>query len=523
MTTVKFNISNAATSGQSSDNVYISILGTDPSTGNYSYLDFSSGQLVAFSSYVSGTTSIALSNVSGSIDVPVIKSARMYIAAGGDFDATNFAAGSGPSPSQVNDGGAPLIFDFVEFDTSSPGNYNINSSNVDMYAITYTMSLADADGKQVTRGLSGTRTQILNQLRNIPVSDATSFYQQLFVTDVNGNLLRFLAPQQAAYMDVAAGYHLPMTNYFRNYLQTQVFRPNRSFSFYDKQYPNTSNLCTATVSADGQTMTIQHNDNGSPETVTLTQPVNDMNSQQINSYWHNVSGAAGTIDWGFMLFGNSLVPTLPNGWGATDPFYGGPDNAIMALLVSIVRGVAHMDNGCTDWVNSNNYYGPVMTEYYAKIIHANALDNFAYALAYDDVYGKNSSVSFNSGAKVSFTLKSLETVQPQTVMKLTQGSNVITKHLEDLIRANNGKFSMSFGSLPPDQRPTKLEFCYQGVAPETKIEMNFTQGVPQSSSSVTEYITNQLQVNNGSFTMTFPQNAAPNVQLNTIEFQFQQN
>lgn len=409
MSTVFFNINNAANSGESSSNIFISIVGTDPSNGNFSYVDISSGKLVAFSKFVSGVTSAALSGITSAISVPVIQSARMYIAVGRDFDASHFATGSGPSPSQVNDGGAPLIFDFVEFDTSSPGNYNINSTNVDMYAITYTMSLTDSENNQVTRGLSGTRTQILDQMSKIPSGTAaTDWYQQLFVKDPAGNVLRFLAPQQAAYQDIGAGYHQSMTNYFSSYLQNQVFRPNRSFTFYDKQYPATKNLCTATVSADGQTMTIQHQEGGSTDPIKLSLPVNNMTSAQLQSNWHNVSGAAGTIDWGFMLFGNSLVPGLPGGWGNTDPVYSGPDNAIMALLVSIVRGVAQMDDGCTDWVKSSNYYGTAMTEYYAKIIHANALNGFAYALAYDDVFGQNSSVSFNSGANISFSLNSLE-------------------------------------------------------------------------------------------------------------------
>lgn len=113
---------------------------------------------------------------------------------------------------------------------------------------------------------------------------------------------------------------------------------------------------------------------------------------------------------------------------------------------------------------------------------------------------------------------------PQTILMLTQGVNpgyTVTEYLENQINANGGKFSMSFCGLPNDLRPTKLEFRFINGIPPKSITMNFTQGCPTPDWSVTEYITNQINANNGDFVMTFPLNAPPGIQLNTIEFQFE--
>lgn len=114
--------------------------------------------------------------------------------------------------------------------------------------------------------------------------------------------------------------------------------------------------------------------------------------------------------------------------------------------------------------------------------------------------------------------------QPQTIMKLKQGENpgyYVCEYLENQIEANNGKFVMSFCDLEKNLRPTKLEFYFINGIPKRKIIMIFTQGCPKSSWRVTEYITNQIKANNGDFVMTFSLNAPPDIQLNTIEFEFE--
>jgi hypothetical protein len=113
--------------------------------------------------------------------------------------------------------------------------------------------------------------------------------------------------------------------------------------------------------------------------------------------------------------------------------------------------------------------------------------------------------------------------QVQTIMMLTQGNNpgyTVTEYLENQINSNKGKFTMSFCSLPADLKPTKLEFRFINGVPKDNIIMNFTQGCPNPGWNVTEYITNQINGNNGNFVMTFSLNAPLDIQLNTIEFKF---
>lgn len=110
-------------------------------------------------------------------------------------------------------------------------------------------------------------------------------------------------------------------------------------------------------------------------------------------------------------------------------------------------------------------------------------------------------------------------------MLLTQGNIpgfTVTEFLENQININGGKFTMSFCSLPPELRPTKLEFRFINGIPNDNIIMNFTQGCPNGDWKVTEYITNQINANNGDFVMTFSLNAPPEIQLNTLEFMFLQ-
>lgn len=123
----------------------------------------------------------------------------------------------------------------------------------------------------------------------------------------------------------------------------------------------------------------------------------------------------------------------------------------------------------------------------------------------------------------TFAMKNAQIMQSQTIMMLTQGSNpgfIVTEYLENQINANNGKFSMSFCNLPSDLRPAKLEFRFVNGMPKDNIIMNFNQGCPKPDSNVTEYITNQINTNNGNFVMTFPLDVSSDIQLNTIEFQF---
>lgn len=396
--TCYFSIKNIDSS-VSKDSIFICIVGQSP-TDSLKYLNFATGQLEDFTGYQSNVTSSPLSQLPDSIPVPALQSARMYIAVGKDFDSLEFTIGSGPSMSQVTDGGANTTFDFIEFDTHQEGSYNINSTNVDMYALTYTMQLTDQNGKQVARGLTASRQVMFNAFGTIPASDSTSWYSQLFVTGKDGSCLRYLAPPQAAYADFSdTGAARQMDNYFNRYLQKEVFRPSRRFLFYDKLYPNPIVVDTGVVNKTGDTLTIS---TPAGDSFSIGLPISPFLT--LPQYWHNTAGTANDIDWGFVIWGNSLTTQLPGAWGTSSA-----QNALMALTISVCRGVAGF-NKPDDWINSSNYFGAApggFTEYYGKTIHQYAVNGLAYAYAYDDIYSKNSSVYFNKGANIHIDLTSI--------------------------------------------------------------------------------------------------------------------
>lgn len=108
----------------------------------------------------------------------------------------------------------------------------------------------------------------------------------------------------------------------------------------------------------------------------------------------------------------------------------------------------------------------------------------------------------------------------ETVMMITKGSGqgyVCTKNLEKQIEESGGIFSMDFYDDPIEQKPTKLEFRFLNGLPKRKIIMNFTKGCPQE----TAFISDEIKEHNGDFVMTFSLNSPPGVQLNKIDFKFE--
>lgn len=74
-------------------------------------------------------------------------------------------------------------------------------------------------------------------------------------------------------------------------------------------------------------------------------------------------------------------------------------------MIFICRGVMHYDDGCVQWIDPYSFYqgdgqgnstAAFSIFYYSKILHNYGLNNQAYVLSYDDVYGgQDSSIYFN--------------------------------------------------------------------------------------------------------------------------------
>ena len=128
--------------------------------------------------------------------------------------------------------------------------------------------------------------------------------------------------------------------------------------------------------------------------------------------YQNIDSANGAMDWGFLLFANA-------GYSSGLGEYWNSDPVAIAIMVSICRGVMHLDNGCTDWVDSSKYYlgnGKGVSSsnlpifYYSSILHSKGLGGKAYVLSYDDVYGYDPAIYFSGYPDVTVTLNSVEKV-----------------------------------------------------------------------------------------------------------------
>jgi hypothetical protein len=442
--TMQLVIDNPPTSGATNDQIFVCITGyqpqapwtPNPPASAFGYVDLTTATpsivqtgLSGFS-YQSGVYSQTLSQLLTTfptgIPVPAIQSARVYFAIFDDFTSSTMAA-SGPAPGW----GTPNMYDTVEFDTSNPGTYNINPTTVDFYGISYTVAATDSSGTARTVGFNQPRSTILNALQVAPVADDqkfgnTNIFNYCAITTPT-NTLRVLSPKTMALTDwdptsptAQADRAKRCSHFFDDYVSKHCFKPERKFTFYNKLWsPGTADPSSlqvwGEVSSDGLTMTLYSNkDRSGTPLQTLAPPVAPWPQPDFAtnpSGYHNTGGtSADQIDWGFLLAGNVSTNTgVANSDWSTD--------AAIAIMVSICRGVMHLDEGTTQWVDASLYYqgngSGVSTEdmpifYFSSILHQFGLNGLAYVLSLDDVYGTNPTIMFNSGATVTVTLVSLE-------------------------------------------------------------------------------------------------------------------
>jgi hypothetical protein len=254
-------------------------------------------------------------------------------------------------------------------------------------------------------------------------------FRDCFVTfptpSLAAGVLRVLSPKEMGLTDWGPATNVQRatqcSHFFDAYVNGPVFASGRQLTFYTKNYQpgqnNAANQIWAQVNdqanGDGPAMYLYVNAQmtepyanvpvlGPP---SAPWPLPDFTTP---ANYHNVLGSsADEIDWGFVLIGNAGAPegNLPYAW-ASDP-------AAMALMISIDRGVAHVDDGITAWVDPANYYqgngsgvstGEMPILYYASVLHQLGLNGLAYALSYDDVYAQASGITFSGGGDVTVTL-----------------------------------------------------------------------------------------------------------------------
>ncbi len=406
-------INNLPNSGASDEQVFVCITGHNPIDDSFSYYDFD--HCIPVPNHVIGITSKALNKISIPIKVPSLKSARIYLAINSDF--INMTA-SGLSPSK--DYEQPennILYDKIEFDTSTD-NCIINPTSVDFYGFSYTVSVIPiGEVTPKTVGITTGRTNIFNAFKNIPANDSgpfsgnTAIYQQLFVFNEKNEVVRLLSPKTMAYSDwnqdptkreLFAQY---FTHYFDDYINNRCFIPGRKFSFFSKDFiPDSRNpVFFGKISDDGKTLLLFADEPLSEPYQPVPFLINPSSPRLKlpGGQYHNVVGNdPTTIDWGYLISGNVIAGSL---WSS--------DPVTIAILVSICRGVMHLDKGHIDWINSSNYYkNDGAVEFYSKLLHESAQNGKVYALSLDDVYGNDPTISFQAESTVTINLNSLEPV-----------------------------------------------------------------------------------------------------------------
>ncbi|WP_299261510.1 beta-1,3-glucanase family protein [uncultured Aquimarina sp.] len=400
--------------------------------GDFSYLDFSTGALMAanFSSNkVTDTmvTSLDLltkdSNGNYVITVPYIGSARLYISFGQSLTEIPVFAVSGP----VNDKNNTVIYDKIEFDNAAhksngvvtAPNPNVNLTNVDFFGLSFTITAYDVNiSKDRIIGYKTSRADIITAFNAIPdisgTNGNTSFMKTLVLKDTNNNLIRILSPKSASPIDLGSNDSematgaTHRTHFWREYVNNECYASNRKFTCYSKLYTSTNPgpIYYGEIDNTGLNLNI-YTDAARTQPYascpTLPRPSNIGNLPDFSNGFSGYNMLDDTpVDWGFLLSANTEGSAAPN-W-ATDP-------VAMAILISICRGCMHMNNA-DDWVNNANWYtanAPIF--YYSSILHEKALNNLAYAFSYDDIFGTDPSIYFKGNPNIILKFGKINTTK----------------------------------------------------------------------------------------------------------------
>lgn len=401
------------------DQIFITVLGKDPDDLNkFGYLDFATNTLQAnwslgdfqLNSQTMVKTLAEIKALKGRYTVPVppINSGRVYFAFRDNFDKMGYFPSSGPSCSKDN----PVLYDKLELHTAD--DPNINATCVDFYGVSYKVTAIDRNTGQVRAiGFDTPRSKILAAFEAIPdcpddqQNGNTNILKQLLLKN-DRETVRILSPKLAALTDWAGvtldeniNNAYKCSHFLDEYVNNHCWKPGRTFSCYSKDYNPAINNSKyyGRVSEDGQTLDLFTDEEmqvAYHAVPTLPRPSNPWMVPSFDppppgqpSRYHNIDSNYAPIDWGFLLLGNT---GSPQGLGQ----YWDSDPVAMAIMVSICRGVMHYDDGCNKWIKPSYYYlgdgqgnsssaFPIF--YYAKILHQLSIENKAYVLSFDDVYG----------------------------------------------------------------------------------------------------------------------------------------
>jgi hypothetical protein len=339
--TIPLQITNSSGRG---DPVYIYNLGTNLATGQQGWAD-SAGNFHAWPAGGNPPTPAPDASIAGpgngqSITIRMPKfSGRVYFSYGQKLVFKLTTGGLvQPAVQNPSDPNRNILFSWTEYTLNDSGLW-INSTQVDMFSVPYSVGVKQGNGNVLTTGKlkPGGYNNFFNALRGQPGG-----WANLIQTAPNGTVLRALAPTYG--VETGA---LP-ANVMDDYV-------NRVWSKYSSEtltvqpfgdQPNTKYF--GRVSGNVMNFT-----NGSGQTVTSFQKPNSA----------SIFGCAGLLDAPNDQVRGPISRTLCAGFNRS----------------TLLTSTNQPDN------NSANFYKDNVTNHYSRKIHAQMVDGKAYGFAFDDV------------------------------------------------------------------------------------------------------------------------------------------
>ena len=283
---------------------------------------------------------------------PDLQGARIYVSTAEPLYIGISQDNSGwtvPDPVSVTNPNYDTVYDWFEFTYQYGGvPFGGNTTQVDQFGLPLSFTVVqNSSGFSATRGTAATRNQVFSTY----VNSVPTEFQQLVITDGQGNPLRIASPRSVQPGGLAHYLDEPVNDFWTKYT-------TETFAFT------------------------------SPGSYTVTGQVNANNQFAYTVTALNPAGVSGSyvID----------KPTTEQVFAGDGPFVGTHEQgAFLAQLdAAFNRGVAASPD---QWGTVAAYY-PSGTKYnsYAKVFHELGLDGKNYGFPYDDVNSQSSVLILNN-------------------------------------------------------------------------------------------------------------------------------
>lgn len=345
MSTLNFALVN----NTGSDTAYAYITGLAIDNGNALFLLQSDGKTAYYPTSPSSTItalaqncaiSLGASGTTTTVTIPHLAGARLWFSRGAKltFYLNPGPALVEPSSSNPSDANYNIYWDFCEFTWNSAELF-VNISMVDFFCLPIALALKNTSGTtQTVKGLpSGALDTVCSALKTQNSKDGAG-WDQLIITTGGANL-RAVSPNTGITLNSSL-----FSTYYDSYVD-QVW----------SKYTSGTLTVDTQASAGSLTATVSNGTlNFSSGSITYAQPTSA-------AIFSNSSGS-------FAVSGNSTK-----------------DAITARLAAAFNRSTLLIDTNQPDGEVVSNYYSNSITNHYARICHATALDGRGYAFPYDDV------------------------------------------------------------------------------------------------------------------------------------------